>query len=109
MEVQLSQEKGYSLITLSGRIDTLNAKECESKLQDLIKDLTTPTALSFEDVIYLSSAGLRVVLVIGKTFKAKNIPLYLSNTSEDLKKLFSMTGFDKIFTFLTNHTEISAT
>lgn len=80
---------------LEGRIDTITAPELEKEINEefgkfdsLIMDLT--------DLAYISSVGLRILIVTQKKLKPKNIPLVIRNVNDAVHEIFRMSGFDKI-------------
>ena len=79
-------------VSLEGRLDTTTAPEFESFLcehYDSIKALN----INCENLIYISSAGLRVLLSAQK--KMKN-SMKLTNVCELVMEVFEMTGFADI-------------
>lgn len=84
------------LITAEGRIDTKTAPELESVLNeslDGISDLTIDLA----KVDYISSAGLRVLLMAQKQMNHQGT-MSVINANDDLMEIFEITGFTDIFT-----------
>ena len=78
-------------IALEGRLDTSTAPE----LQELVAGLEGVTDLTFdlEKLMYISSAGLRVLMIAKKGIKEVSI----ININEDIKEIFDITGFSTIF------------
>jgi anti-sigma B factor antagonist len=76
---------------LEGRIDTLTSPVLEKELfaDENIVDMR----LDFEKIVYLSSAGLRVLLKAHKTQKAKHGKVILTNVCETVMEVLEMTGF----------------
>ncbi|MDR2738985.1 MAG: STAS domain-containing protein [Treponema sp.] len=52
--------------------------------------------LDFKQLVYVSSAGLRVLLLGEKTAKAKGGTMRLVNVSPEIQEIFEMTGFSEI-------------
>lgn len=46
---------------------------------------------------YVSSAGLRTLLTIGKSVKLKKGQMHIINLVEEVKEVMEMTGFGNIF------------
>ena len=98
--------KGIGLNTLyvkaAGRLDLDNAVEYGAKIKDYIEDSYDPITeviLDFEQITFLSSFGLKVILELYKQLKAQNGTLKLRNVSEQLMGSFKMVGFDKFLLF----------
>ena len=87
-----SKMNGTALeIALEGRLDTITAPQLEDELRaslpsvkDLVFDLT--------DLVYISSAGLRVMLASQKTMN-KQGSMCIRNVSPDVMEVFELTGF----------------
>ena len=84
-------------VRIEGRIDTVTAPILEEELRDLsgVKELT----LDFEDVAYISSAGLRVLLAAQKRMNIQG-EMRLIHVNEDINEVFEITGFADILTVL---------
>lgn len=93
--VEKRQEKALQL-ELEGHLDTNTAPELQTALEDLdgIEDLQ----LDFSKLEYVSSAGLRVLLIAAKQMKAKNCKLVIHNVNTDIMDVFIITGFNDILT-----------
>lgn len=63
MEIIKTQEGTVLNVDLVGRLDTLTAPELENELKELLSELTELN-LNFKKLEYISSAGLRVLLVL---------------------------------------------
>ena len=77
-------------------MDTAAVTQVEIDFQPLMeagKDIV----LDCEKLSYISSSGLRLFLSVLKNQKAKGKSVKIVNLSEDLLRIFSMTGFDKLF------------
>lgn len=84
------------LISLDGRLDTTTAPELEAVLKEALEGITSLT-LDFNNLVYISSAGLRVILSTQKRM-AKQGSMKIINTNQDVKDVFDMTGFSDIIT-----------
>ena len=83
-------------ISLEGRLDTMTAPDLEAQLtaslggvENLVFDLAK--------LEYISSAGLRVLLSAQKTMN-KQGSMVVRNATEEVKKIFEVTGFSDILT-----------
>ena len=90
-----SCEEGRLLCRLSGRLDTISAPDFlvgfrEYQTEDL-KEIT----LDLKDTVYISSAGLRVLLIMYKALPSPE-NFRLENISADVMSILEMTGFAAI-------------
>ncbi|MCL2637766.1 MAG: STAS domain-containing protein [Oscillospiraceae bacterium] len=83
------------VLGLSGRLDTTTAPQLQKELLAKI-ELGQDIELNFEELNYVSSAGLRVLLIGEKTAKSKDITMTLINVSEEIMEVFNMTGFANV-------------
>jgi len=81
-------DNGQNIIQIDGRIDSTNASEFEEKMMGLISGKTS-VCLDLNNLEYISSAGLRVILKIKKTVK----DVTAINVSSEVYEIFSLTGF----------------
>ncbi len=92
MEVKVEKDNGLLNVIVVGRLDTNTAPDLESIVNENKSDVTT-IKLDFTNLDYISSAGLRVVLVFHKSMAAIGGKLIISNPKEEVMDVFDMTGF----------------
>ena len=63
MEISAEREGGAVIARANGRIDSSNSREFHSGLEAVVNDDDSAVVLNFEDVSYISSAGMRVILL----------------------------------------------
>ena len=73
-----------------GRLDTTTAPQLEVETKEL--NDVTKLVLDFEELEYLSSAGLRVILAAQKTMN-KQGEMIVKNVNETINEIFEATGF----------------
>lgn len=95
MEIVKSQDSGKITFTITGRLDTNTAPEFQPVLLAALNEVKQ-VSLDFKELEYVSSAGLRVLLLGEKTAKANSAALIIANPSEEIKEVFDMTGFSDI-------------
>ena len=84
-------------LVISGRLDTGTAPELEAKLKQLPKDIQT-LYLNLSSIQYISSAGLRVVLLAHKLMLPKKKKMIIRSPSAFCKQVLAATGMDSILT-----------
>lgn len=97
MEINKQIDSGKANFALSGRLDTTTAPQLQDELIpafDTAKDIT----LDITNLNYVSSAGLRVLLMAEKASKAANVPFKLTGVCPEIMEVFEMTGFTDILT-----------
>lgn len=96
MDIIKTYENDVLKVNLVGRLDTASGPELESNLKDELDDVTE-LILDFEKLDYVSSAGLRVLLVLQKKMN-KQGNMVIRNASESIIEVFDITGFIDILT-----------
>ena len=96
LKIEKKQEQNSLLVILKGRLDTTTSPELESVLKDSL-DGVEDLVLDFEDLEYISSAGLRVLLSAQKLMN-KQGEMKLIHVREEVKEIFEVTGFLDILT-----------
>ena len=89
--------QGAMTIRLKGRLETVTAPKLEEVVANELEDITALTVV-MEEVEYVSSAGLRVLLGAEKKMKAKGGELTVEQVPPAVMDVFKITGFDKILT-----------
>ena len=82
-------------ISLGGRLDTTTAPEFEAAFKALPEDVTA-LVIDMEALDYISSAGLRVLLVAHKTMMNKKGIMKVVHINEIVMEIFEVTGFKDI-------------
>ncbi len=93
-----TNKNGESLVVaIEGRLDTNTAPELEKEINSQLADVTS-LVLDLKDLIYMSSAGLRVVLGCQKKINAANGTMVVKNVNDLIMEIFETTGFLDILT-----------
>jgi anti-sigma B factor antagonist len=82
---------------LAGRLDGFTSATHETELKALLAGDTTSVIIDLSQLEYVSSAGLRVLLMTAKMAKAKGGAVVLSGPSAAVLDVLKISGFDKIF------------
>lgn len=98
MEITINDLGDQIIATLKGRLDTLSATECAPQLDPLHQNAHKAVTLECEQLEYISSSGLRIFLSILKDVKAKGGSLVLRHVNNEIRNIFTITGFHKLFT-----------
>ena len=87
---------GNAYFALDGRLDTVTAPNFEQELKESLDGVTELT-LDFENLEYISSAGLRVLLAAQKTM-ANQGGMKVIHVSDMIMEIFEVTGFSEFLT-----------
>ncbi len=97
MEIRKEAVDGVMVFAPVGRIDSGSARDVEEALLPLF-DAGAPVLIDFAALNYISSAGLRVLLLAARRSKATGVSLTLAGMSKAVDEVFRISGFDKMFT-----------
>jgi stage II sporulation protein AA (anti-sigma F factor antagonist) len=98
MEFHSKKEGKVAVIKLTGRLDAITTPEYETKVKKLIDEGEALLVIDFDDLAYISSAGLRGLLSTAKQIKAKSGQVCFANVKGPVKEVFAISGFQSIFT-----------
>lgn len=96
MTIEKMRNNNELTVSLEGRLDTVTAPSLEEELKaslDGIQELV----LDFQKLEYISSAGLRVLLMAQKTMN-KQGSMVIRNVNETIAEVFEITGFADMLT-----------
>ena len=103
------QRKDEILVAaLTGRVDSNNAGEFQRKMEAEISPRDKVLIMDFEQVSYISSAGLRVIVIMAKKFKGPFKNFAICALSDPINKLFQMSGLDRAMAIHETRTEAMA-
>ncbi|WP_353150620.1 STAS domain-containing protein [Pollutimonas bauzanensis] len=108
--MSLSSEKIGKILVVStaGQINSANAAELESELLALVEQGEHRWVLDMGRLDYISSAGLRVVLLLAKRLKEKAGRLVLCSLQPHVHEVFDISGFLAILTVVDTRAEALA-
>ena len=97
MDLQTEIENNAIVVTISGRLDAVTAPEYEKSIRELIDGGNNCFVVNFEQLDYISSAGLRALLLMAKLLKEKDGQVSFANVKGNVRSVFDMSGFIAIF------------
>ncbi|MGD9635772.1 MAG: STAS domain-containing protein [Pirellulales bacterium] len=93
MEVVVTRRDKVVIVEPSGRIDSTTSRDLGARLLDLIKADTARVVVDFSKVIYISSAGFRVLLIAAQNSTERDCALALCGLSPEIRRLFEIGAF----------------
>lgn len=94
MEYTVSQEKNSFIIRPIGRLDSTTSPDFEQCLAEYLKSPGGHLLLDFEELDYISSAGLRVVLNAAKVYREVKWTFAACCMQDHVREVFEISGFD---------------
>ena len=99
-EAQLSvcteASDGTVVLRLAGRLDGTNTSVLEEAIAEQIEAGETVLLFDFEELTYISSAGLRVLLMAARKMQAQGGKALFCSLSEQIAEVFEVSGFNDI-------------
>ncbi len=97
MEHKVHDDSGITILDLSGEVDVSHAPQLRDILVDLLEKHNGRLLINMEDVIYIDSAGLSVLIAAHRKAQSANGFLGLSNPQVGVQKVFQLTRMSKVF------------
>ena len=97
MELKKNLQGKELTVEVTGRVDTTTAPELEGAVKDEINSVDK-IVVDFKNVDYISSAGLRVLLIIQKGMTAHGGKFVITHVKDEVMEVFDMTGFSSFLT-----------
>ncbi|MFH0736628.1 MAG: STAS domain-containing protein [bacterium] len=97
MEIKEERTGRFYILSITGRLDASTSNIFEEKLISLLDSGETQILINFSELEYISSSGLRVLLVGAKKLKTTNQKISLCNLRSHIYEVFEIAGFTPIF------------
>jgi anti-sigma B factor antagonist len=108
MEISREYTGNIIILSLNGRLDTLNFAQLENEINSLIKKNQKDYILDCQELDYVSSSGLRVLMLALNQVKAIDGKFSLCNLQPSIIKIFKISGFDRLFNIFPGRNEALA-
>ena len=96
LTIEGERKSGTLIAKASGRIDGSNAREFQDALETFLEGEVSSLVLDLEHLSYISSAGLRVILLVSKKLQRNSAQFGVCSLSVSISEVFQISGFDKI-------------
>ena len=93
MDLSSTDKDGVTVATFVGRLDTNTAPAAQAKLDEMVDGGAQKLLIDFTALDYISSAGLRVLLVTAKKLKKASGTMRLCGLNETVQEIFDVSGF----------------
>lgn len=99
MEIAIQELEEKTIVVLTGSLDTAAAIEADQSLKPITEGEGKDILFECQELEYIASSGLRILLDVLKKTKAKGHKVILRNVNDDIKNVFKITGFINLFEF----------
>lgn len=97
IDSKLNNENGFWDVSLQGELDVSTADKLKAHLHNLADEKILDMKINLENLDYIDSTGLGAMIGVLKKLKTDNKEIYIINPKSNVKKIFTITGLDKIF------------
>jgi anti-sigma B factor antagonist len=105
MEINEQKTDQCVIIGITGRLDTTNYSMLEKKLMDLIDSHHDKILVECSKMDYVSSSGLRILLMALKKISMAKGKFVLCGLQENIREIFEISGFTNIFEIYSSQDE----
>ena len=96
MKITKRKENDVVVVSVQGRLDASSSPEFEKELEQFIDQGEKDFVVDFEELDYISSAGLRSILVLAKKLRVKDGQIFLATLQDTVEAVFDLAGFSKM-------------
>ncbi len=93
MKIEIKESQGVQIIAFEGNLDTNTSPEAESKINELLDEGKQKLLVNFEQLNFIASSGLRVLLATAKKLKASGGDLQICGLNSTVQEVFDISGF----------------
>ncbi len=97
MQINRKEQEGIVTLSVSGRLDAVSSVDAEKEFNEVLDAGHDMLLIDLSGLDYISSAGLRVLLVVAKRIQQKGGRVTLAGMVAGVKEVFEISGFSSIF------------
>jgi anti-sigma B factor antagonist len=93
MKIEIRESQGVQIVAFEGNLDTNTSPEAEKKINELIDAGKQKLLVNFEQLNFIASSGLRVLLATVKKLNASGGDLRICSLNPTVQEVFDISGF----------------
>ena len=97
MDIQTEQVGGVQVVTAEGRLDGIYSSAFANQVGALITGTNPRILIDFANIDFVTSAGLRAVLLLMRKAKASGGAFALCGVNDQVREILDVSGFGDIF------------
>jgi anti-anti-sigma factor len=109
MKIDIRETGGAQVLSFEGNLDTSTSPEAEAKINELIDGGASKLLINFEQLNFISSSGLRVLLATAKKLGPAGGALRICALNPTVQEVFDISGFGTILAVSASEEEALAT
>jgi len=108
MEISVREASGVNILKFSGSLDTNTSQAAENEVNNLLTAGHDKVLFNFEELDYISSSGLRVLLATAKKLKVSGGLMKVCSLNSVVQEVFDISGFAGILNLASDEEEALA-
>jgi anti-anti-sigma factor len=96
---------GVNVVRISGRLDAMTYEAAQPVILEALEKSTAGMILNLGSLDFISSAGLRTMLIVWKKAAADGKPVAVVDVQPSIYKIFKIAALDKVFRFFDDEGE----
>src|SRR5258705_3266441 len=108
MDILETDMAGVLILEPAGGIDSSNAKAFAAQVVAVAQARQCNVVIDFQKVKFISSAGFRSLLIIGKSMDGAQRKLVLCGLGTEVRRVFDIAMFDDLFAVCATREEAAA-
>ena len=96
LDFEHKDKDGITVVYFFGKMDTRTSPDAEKYVNKLIEEGNKDILMNFEELDFISSTGLRVILATGKKLSGSG-KLTICSPNITVNDVLNMSGFNKMF------------
>jgi len=97
LEISIKEQQGFVEIQLNGEVDISTVSDLKTKLYEVVDKNNCDVRIDCSNLNYIDSTGLGALVGALKKVKENQKNIYIDNLKSNIRKLFLITGLDKVF------------
>ena len=102
MNITIRDISDIKVAQLEGELDTISAPEAETALNLLMDQGTKKILVNFENLDFIASSGLRILLATAQRLKGDGGELRVCSLNETVQEVFDISGFSTLLSVFKN-------
>ncbi len=107
LQITKRSKFGYEILDLSGEISFDDSRTIDDFLKRKLDVNTKHVILNLENVTYINSSALSLLIKTVKELSHLNVNTFIMNANSQVKGLIKMTGLDRLFNFIPDENYIA--
>ena len=105
MKIEVRDSNDVKILEFEGNLDTNTSPDAEATINELIDNGSTLLLANFEELNFISSAGLRVLLATAKKLRGTGGDLRICALNPTVQEVFDISGFGSILSVYSSESE----